>query len=205
MNARSSISDKQIGTAKAGYLMRQFVLALWPWHSVKGDCGKNSIIDCAYIKDKKVCTACYGTLHGFDIVPDNYPVGLIAAQSIGERGTQLSMQGFHTGERGFTIEDVEKILDLYKRGLNTYEEFKDKFAQIDAYKRLDERHIILLWLALIHSNKKSISSAWDNYSNTLGVIVGPDGFRRFVKLINNMSSDQEIHPIEKVLMGLDPA
>jgi len=205
MNARSSMSDKQIGTAKAGDLMRKLVLALWPWHSVNGNCGKNSIIDCACIKDKKVCTACCGTLPGFDIVPDNYPIGLIAAQSIGERGTQLSMQGFHTGERAFTIKDVERLLDLNKSDLNTYKDFKGKFLKIDAYKRLDERHIILLWLALTHSDNKSLASAWDDYCNTLGVIAGPDGFRRFVKLINNMSSDQEIHPIEKVLMGLDPA
>jgi len=205
MNARSSMSDKQIGTAKAGYLMRKLVLALWPWQSVDDDCGKNSIIDCRHLKNKKVCTACFGTLPGFDKVPEDYLIGLAAAQSIGERGTQLSMQGFHTGEKAITIEDVERLLDLNKSGLNTYEEFKNEFAKIAAYERLDERHIILLWLTLFYSEKKSISSVWDDYSNTLGVIAGPDGFRRFVKLINNMSSDQKIHPVEKVLMGLGPA
>lgn len=45
-----------------------------------------------------VCAKCYGrNMSGKDIVPIGEAVGIIAAQSIGEPGTQLTMRTFHTG------------------------------------------------------------------------------------------------------------
>jgi len=45
-----------------------------------------------------LCRLCYGrSLGRGDLVNDNEAVGIIAAQSIGEPGTQLTMRTFHTG------------------------------------------------------------------------------------------------------------
>ena len=45
-----------------------------------------------------VCAKCYGkNMANNEMVPVGEPVGIIAAQSIGEPGTQLTMRTFHTG------------------------------------------------------------------------------------------------------------
>ncbi|MGN0961568.1 MAG: DNA-directed RNA polymerase subunit beta', partial [Christensenellales bacterium] len=45
-----------------------------------------------------ICAKCYGkNMSNNKIVPLGEPVGIIAAQSIGEPGTQLTMRTFHTG------------------------------------------------------------------------------------------------------------
>ncbi len=55
-----------------------------------------SILDCSV--EKGVCQKCYGRDLGDDqLVQIGTPVGIIAAQSIGEPGTQLTMRTFHMG------------------------------------------------------------------------------------------------------------
>jgi DNA-directed RNA polymerase subunit beta' len=45
-----------------------------------------------------ICQKCYGLDLGYNsIVKIGTPVGIIAAQSIGEPGTQLTMRTFHSG------------------------------------------------------------------------------------------------------------
>jgi hypothetical protein len=78
-NARRSMCDKKLGTAKAGDLTRRLVFALWPRQPSSN--GRPS-----------------GT------------GGLVAAQSIGERGTQLAMQSFHAGTRALDIEASRRLL-----------------------------------------------------------------------------------------------
>lgn len=62
---------------------------------------------------KGVCQQCYGwELSQRDFPDIGLPVGIIAAQSIGERGTQLSMRTFHTG--GIKGEDITRGLPRVK-------------------------------------------------------------------------------------------
>ena len=113
MNARSSMCDKKLGTRKAGYLTRRLVTALWPYRIVKEDCGnaaeQRTPVTC--LCSEGICAACYGELPAGEKPEIGFPAGLIAAQSIGERGTQLSMQSFHTGQNAFSMRDVERYLD----------------------------------------------------------------------------------------------
>jgi DNA-directed RNA polymerase subunit beta' len=47
---------------------------------------------------KLVCQLCYGwSLAQGNLVPIGEAVGVVATQSIGEPGTQLTMRTFHTG------------------------------------------------------------------------------------------------------------
>ncbi|WMC19845.1 MAG: DNA-directed RNA polymerase subunit beta' [Candidatus Carsonella ruddii] len=55
-----------------------------------------SVIHC--ISSRGVCSFCYGSdLSTTKLIQLGVPVGVIAAQSIGEPGTQLTMRTFHTG------------------------------------------------------------------------------------------------------------
>jgi len=55
-----------------------------------------SVLTCE--TEEGVCQKCYGLdLATSDIVKMGTPVGIIAAQSIGEPGTQLTMRTFHSG------------------------------------------------------------------------------------------------------------
>jgi DNA-directed RNA polymerase beta' subunit len=57
-----------------------------------------------------ICRRCYGHDRSTGTWPEvGLLVGVLAAQSIGERGTQLSMQTFHTGGLAMNIDDVEKL------------------------------------------------------------------------------------------------
>ena len=65
-----------------------------------------------------VCKKCYGrNLATGSMVDIGEAVGTIAAQSIGEPGTQLTMRTFHTG--GVAGDDITPVsythLDVYKR------------------------------------------------------------------------------------------
>ena len=64
-----------------------------------------------------VCTACYGqSLATGKLIELGEAVGVIAAQSIGEPGTQLTMRTFHTG--GIVGEDIThglpRVVELFE-------------------------------------------------------------------------------------------
>lgn len=113
MNSRSSMCDKKLGTRMAGYLTRRLVLALWSIKVSAEDCGAPEASrgpgTCEL--EKGICIRCYGELPSGELAPLNFPAGLIAAQSIGERGTQLSMQSFHTGERAISLLEIEHLFE----------------------------------------------------------------------------------------------
>ncbi|HZD84256.1 MAG TPA: DNA-directed RNA polymerase subunit beta' [Candidatus Angelobacter sp.] len=61
-----------------------------------------------------ICAKCYGCdLSNGDIVKVGESVGVIAAQSIGEPGTQLTLRTFHVGGSALNISEASKI---YARG-----------------------------------------------------------------------------------------
>jgi DNA-directed RNA polymerase subunit beta' len=64
-----------------------------------------------------VCSACYGTMLATGkLVDQGEAIGIIAAQSIGEPGTQLTMRTFHTG--GVAGEDIThglpRVVELFE-------------------------------------------------------------------------------------------
>ena len=69
-----------------------------------------SPLTCANVRG--VCRVCYGDLAATgELVQEGQAVGIIAAQSIGEPGTQLTMRVFHTGgaRRTHSLEDEEDL------------------------------------------------------------------------------------------------
>ena len=160
-NARASMCDKKLNTGKAGDLTRRLVYALRPLTIVTGDCkreGRRSVLDCACADG--ICATCYGELTDGTLPGDGYPAGLIAAQSIGERGTQLSMKSAHASGRQVDIESVRKLINAKekseerdKRAITGYGDFYTRLClssdgKETPYHELDPRHIQLLWRVL---------------------------------------------------------
>jgi hypothetical protein len=110
------------------------------------------------------CAACYGQLPNGTSAPIGFPAGLIAAQSIGERGTQLSMQSFHTGQKAFSIHSVLDILD-HRMEPNFFDRIEDapifikEMRQSAAYRSLRDCHFQILWRVIHDSPDKSLRSA----------------------------------------------
>ena len=74
-----------------------------------------SVLTCESLKG--VCAACYGTMLATNkLVDQGEAIGIIAAQSIGEPGTQLTMRTFHTG--GVAGEDIThglpRVVELFE-------------------------------------------------------------------------------------------
>lgn len=120
--ARKGSADTALRTAQAGHLTRQLVSALQHVRVTEGDCrtpwgviedvptpgrtvltvlpdGRRVVrspLHCASATG--ICQACAGAaLHHLKPYAPGAPIGLIAAQSLGEPGTQLTMRTFHTG------------------------------------------------------------------------------------------------------------
>jgi 8-oxo-dGTP pyrophosphatase MutT (NUDIX family) len=172
MNARSSMVDKKLLTGKAGFLTRALVLACWPWYVIEADCGApvHDLNHCWWMKEGKgVCAVCYGPVPGYgDKAPIGYPAGLIAAQSFGERGTQLSMQSFHTGERVLSLSEMQQLLsgcDPQRASRNWFKtesqaaQFVQRIQSITPYARLDRRHLALIWQVIHASGAGSLFNA----------------------------------------------
>ena len=87
------------------------------------------------------------------------PIGLIAAQSLGERGTQLSMRVFQTGANEIDFPRVSSLMtgseDVNKI---TCEDFVGKLKS-GAYAKIDARYFQLLWKVLQQSPKKKLSAS----------------------------------------------
>ena len=160
-NARASMCDKKLNTGKAGDLTRRLVYALRPVTITTGDCeleGERSVLNCACADG--ICATCYGELPDGTLPEVGYPAGLIAAQSVGERGTQLSMKSAHASGRQVDIESVRKLINAKekseerdKRAITSYDDFYTRLCfssdgKGTPYHELDSRHLQLLWRVL---------------------------------------------------------
>jgi hypothetical protein len=212
MNSRSSMIDKKLGTQKAGSLTRKLVYALWPLKVTSEDCELPGKTRRPYLcrKEKdEVCSECYGKLSGGIPAPTGYPAGLIAAQSFGERGTQLSMQSFHAGDRGIRVKDVDNILDnsdLFSSE-DDYEKFREAIEEFPAYEKLEKRHIALIWRA-IYRNGKSLSKA-SKHDDIFGAFSsGSTKHKQWDNIQNAIQarkSQKANTPWARVLLGKNPS
>ena len=115
----------------------------------------------------QVCEVCYGVHPITAEKPEEGTyIGILGAQSIGERGTQLSMQTFHTGRVGqLKIGEARKLL-LNRHEFDELEEFLkgeeglwDKLFQGKAYQRLDPRHFEVVLRPRFSSKERILLSA----------------------------------------------
>jgi DNA-directed RNA polymerase beta' subunit len=204
MNARSSMVDKKLGTGYAGGLTRSMVFALWPFEITVECCGsaadKRSPVSC----QQKVgcCAKCYGELPGGKLPAIGFPAGLIAAQSIGERGTQLSMQSFHAGASGI---DIHTVRDLLRTSANFQEleqsgQFVTFMQKADAYENILDRHFQILWRVIHDSEQKSLPSAIAG-QDALTVLANRHRASSLASAVLQGARSSRNGPIAKTLLG----
>ncbi|RJX17060.1 MAG: hypothetical protein C4575_14085 [Desulforudis sp.] len=228
MNARSSMLDKKLGTGKAGALTRSLVLAGWEWTVSPGDCGvhasgKRELTQCLWQKDRIICSACYGEIPGYDVVQNGYPAGLIAAQSFGERGTQLSMQSFHTAEKQLSIAEIVSLLNGKDYSVNatggaksnkrTYNwfvrendapEFVRRIQGIKSYENLDQRHLLLIWLIIHRSGGRTLNRVWKENRSAISGLIGPNQWTCLLEAIQERLEDDLGSPFARIMTSRLP-
>jgi len=161
-----------------------------------------SVITCA--AKKGICQVCYGRdLSRGKLVSIGEAIGMIAAQSIGEPGTQLTMRTFHVGgtaqikEESQIISQTEGKLKIINKNLiqdskkniivmgrNTELSIEDDAGrQLAIYKVNYGSKIFFKEGDMIEKGKKI--AEWDPY--TLPVIAETSGFANYMDLVEGTS------------------
>ena len=158
--------------------------------------------------DEGVCAHCYGRdLARGTLVNVGEAVGIIAAQSIGEPGTQLTMRTFHVG--GIAEAARQSSVDAYHNGTvefrqtNVLKNSKGEqlvvgrnmqLAVLDGGKRELAVHNLAYGARILVSDGQAISRgdklfAWDPY--TLPIIAEQNGTAHLVDLVSGVSVHEE--------------
>ncbi len=156
-----------------------------------------------------VCAVCYGRdLSRGNLVAQGEAIGMIAAQSIGEPGTQLTMRTFHVGgtaqikQESQIVSKADGILKLINKNLledskknlvvmgrNTQLAIEDsKGQQVALYK-------VPYGAKLFYQNDEKIKKGikiceWDPY--TMPVIAEKSGIADYVDLIDGLSLTETV-------------
>ncbi len=149
-----------------------------------------------------ICAACYGRdLARGTAVNLGEVVGIIAAQSIGEPGTQLTMRTFHIGgaaQRGAEQANIDAAFDA-KIKLGNCNSIKNssgdmivlsrncEISLLDASNREKARHKVPYGAKLLVENGQTVSKGtrlaeWDPY--TTPIIVDKNGTVKFEDLVD---------------------
>jgi DNA-directed RNA polymerase subunit beta' len=152
---------------------------------------------------KGICVKCYGkNLATGKVVTVGEPVGVIAAQSIGEPGTQLTLRTFHIGGTASTDVDVAEVVANFD-GIIRIEKMnavKNKLGETIAVSHLgrikvmdeaeenvlEEFKIEYASTVFVEDGQKVVKDtklfAWDHYNNPLiSTATGTLKFDNFVK------------------------
>ncbi|HOI46480.1 MAG TPA: DNA-directed RNA polymerase subunit beta' [Bacilli bacterium] len=142
--------------------------------------------------DKKgVCVKCYGSdLSSGEVVEKGEVVGIIAAQSIGEPGTQLTMRTFHSG--GVAGDDITqglpRIQELFEarepKGKAIISEIEGFVLQIN--EKADNRYEIIIRSKIDSSTRAYLTDSGKEAIVKVGDLVHPGD-----KLVDGL-----IHPKE---------
>ncbi len=118
-----------------------------------------------------ICARCYGKdLSTGEIVEEGTAVGIIAAQSIGEPGTQLTMRTFHTGgtaTRAVVESEIVATVSgtIQHRDINAVEVGEGKHKQLIALKRNGE-------IAIMDEKNRELDKYKVPYGSTVNIVEG---------------------------------
>lgn len=167
-----------------------------------------SVLTCE--SKRGVCAKCYGrNLATGKMVSLGEAVGVIAAQSIGEPGTQLTLRTFHIGGTAARIEEQSKVTaksdgKVVYKNVN-YVTKKDRqivvlgregeINLVDEVGRMRARYSVPYSATLVIKDKKQVEKdevlfEWDPYTNT--ILSDHSGRVEFVDIIENESFREEL-------------
>jgi len=175
---------------------------------------KIRIRSCLTCESKKgVCAKCYGrNLATNDWVEVGEPVGVIAAQSIGEPGTQLTMRTFHIGGTASRVVE-QTTLSTKKGGIAKYSglrTIKNQQGEIiimnrngfltilDENGREKEKYSVVYGAKLLVNDEQEVRInqtlvEWDPYTNSM--LTEVSGNIVYVDIIEGMTMKEEIDEI----------
>ncbi len=158
-----------------------------------------------------VCAMCYGrNLTSGYMVELGEAVGVIAAQSIGEPGTQLTLRTFHIGGTAAVISEQSKITSK-SEGKAVFNRIKTVPAQekgsykvlsrnselqiVDEKDRVRQRYSIPYGCTLKVKNGQNIEKGdvifeWDPHTNT--ILANKTGTVEFIDIIENVTYREEL-------------
>jgi DNA-directed RNA polymerase subunit beta' len=167
-----------------------------------------SVLTCE--SKRGVCAKCYGrNLATGKMVDLGEAVGVIAAQSIGEPGTQLTLRTFHIGGTAARIEEQSKVT-AKSEGVVQYKDIKSvtkkdgnvvilgregEISLVDQENRVRARYKAPYAATLRVKNgepveKDQVLFEWDPYTNT--ILSDRSGEVGFVDIIENESYREEL-------------
>jgi DNA-directed RNA polymerase subunit beta' len=167
-----------------------------------------SVLTCE--SKRGVCAKCYGrNLANGKMVDLGEAVGVIAAQSIGEPGTQLTLRTFHIGGTAARIEEQSKVT-AKSEGKVQYKDIKSvakkdgnvvvlgregEISLIDEENRVRARYKVPYAATLRVKNGQSVEKdqvlfEWDPYTNA--ILSERFGRVEFVDIIENESFREEL-------------
>jgi len=181
--------------------------------------------------ERGICAKCYGrSLATNKHVAVGEPVGIIAAQSIGEPGTPLTLRTFHIGGTTSTDVDVAEVSSNFD-GIVRFEKMNTITNQAgqtvaishlgririedDEEQLLEEFKVEYASIIFVHEGEKVVKDSklfsWDHYNNPLlATRKGRIKFENFAKDMtfkeefNDLTGNREITIIESKDRALQP-
>ena len=167
-----------------------------------------SVLTCE--SDHGICAKCYGRNLATGGMPDvGDPLGIIAAQSIGEPGTQLTMRTFHVGGTASASEDktfyeaqhngIIRITDVVpvktREGKYVVTSKSGKIVIEDENENLLEEYELLAGAVIEKADGEKVKKGerfvtWDAYS--IPIITNLTGRIEFHDLLENVTVHSEI-------------
>ena len=163
-----------------------------------------------------VCKLCYGRdLARGTLVEIGEPVGVIAAQSIGEPGTQLTMRTFHIGGTASAVTE-QSFLEAHKEGKVTYKDLhfvvNDKGQKVvmnrhsqlillDDVGREVEKNPLVYGARLFFEEGEKVKQGdrlaeWDPF--TMPIITEVSGKVKFGDLLEGVTIQEQVDEVTKL-------
>jgi DNA-directed RNA polymerase subunit beta' len=172
-----------------------------------------SVLTCE--SDRGVCAKCYGrNLATGRLVEIGEAVGVIAAQSIGEPGTQLTMRTFHIGGTASRIVE-QSLIKSKKKGIVKYHNLRvvsknKEFIVLnrngsvsinDKQGRELERYPVLpgAFISVADGEEVGLGMAfvhWDPYTSP--ILSEVSGFAKYEDLKEGVTIREELNPVTKL-------
>ena len=174
-----------------------------------------SVLTCR--SESGVCAKCYGRNLATDgVTKEGDSIGIIAAQSIGEPGTQLTMRTFHYGgtasssfkqpaikaREGGTIKLIDARIVRTQEGYNIVLNKTAAIALCDKKGFEQERHQLIAGAIILKDEGKMVKKdeifvRWDPYN--FPIITEFGGKVKFVDLVEGITMKEEINESTGIL------
>jgi len=161
-----------------------------------------SALTCKCIRG--LCKKCYGYDLSYNkLVADGTAIGIIAAQSIGEPGTQLTLRTFHTGGVASAVDITQglpRVEEIFEARVVKHPALLAPFSgQVDLIKQAKQQIVRLTAQGLatvpLTSSKKAVWAVKDGDKVESGDVIGMLGKKKIISSVTGKFKDTAHGPI----------